>query len=965
MKFNRSSVAIGVAALTMSLLVSVPARAADSSITVGDSVCDFAAAGYGLGSATDPFTIATAKALAEIKDCSPSGSPHRSKAISGAAGNGTTVTFAVAADGGAYGVGQAVNISGMDPAGYDNSNARVISATATSVTVAGTEDETYVSGGSIESIHDYYKITANISLATGATDWNDTRSAAITAVSDDVGTTVTYTAANTFTAGDTVVIKGVTNNDYNLGTVEIASANSSSFTVSNGTSSAASLGGTASAQGWSRFDASELDIDGQNYTISGLTIDNSGDSVGFFGQLNNSNISNLNFTGASVDQTDRDRNSDYAGVLAGRMSASTTDNVTISGEVISGRSYAGLLTGYSDRGNHTNVTTSGSVSTGRILVSSNRDDRMVNYGGVIGESTQDATVDIHSSATVSGMVTSADNVYTVYGENIGGLIGYSNYSQMRDSSASGDVTGNSRVGGAIGGDSCCSDTSNSSASGNVSAFSNDGGRNASYVGGFYGLEGCCSGRDNISASGNVYVESTPTGGDIYGVGGLMGYYDCCGSISNSRATGDVTIVQNNVTDSRSVEDVGGFIGQWNCCGEISDSYSTGNVTVTSGKGNVYSVGGFIGDWDQDGVLRNTYATGNVSVTTADGFIARDLGGFIGYCDGLGSSIGSYATGDVTANNAYNVGGFVGHSSRYNMSYVDSYATGDVTTSYDGDGFVGGFIGKADQRMELTRVFASGNVSATESSAVGGLIGGTTGSDANIQFADSYYKGTVSGLTEVGGLIGRQTRYMSYNAKRTYVAATVVATGTNAVSDPVSKGRWVDGTRTDFVDSTLAGTTTNDPGFIAKTTAQMKTASTFTAAKWTFGGLTSPWRISSAVNGGYPYLVAVAKAKDPVATVAKYTKIKSVKYVRGATKLTKLQKTQLNAVAATIAAGGTSKVVLRLYATASQANSTALLARSASTYLNKRLDKLGSSASIRLEIRVVKKAKPSRIGIFSK
>lgn len=416
------------------------------------------------------------------------------------------------------------------------------------------------------------------------------------------------------------------------------------------------------------------------------------------------------------------------------------------------------------------------------------------------------------------------------------------------------------------------------------------------------------------------MESTATGGDIRSVGGLMGSYNSDGSISNATATGNVTVVQNNITDSRSVSNIGGFSGDWGCCGEVSDSYSTGNVTITSGMGTVYRVGGFIGQWDCCGVLRNTYATGNVSVTTASGYKAYDLGGSLGYSGGYGSAIGSYATGNVTANNAYNVGGLVGRSWDGNMSYVDSYATGDVTTSYDGDAFVGGLIGKANQRMELTRVFASGNLAVThltpgqDASAVGGLIGGTTGSEANIAFADSYYTGTVTGSTDVGGLIGRQTSDMTDNAKRTYVAATVVATGTNAVSDPVSKGEWVDASQTNFVDSTLAGTTTNDPAFLAKTTAQMKTASTFTAAGWTLSGDASPWRISAGINGGYPYLVAVAKAKPPVAPVTpvvKYTKIKIVKYVKGATKLTKLQKAQLNAVAKTIASGRKSKLVLRM------------------------------------------------------
>ena len=983
MKLKRSSAAIGIAALTVSLLVSipvvsVPARAADSDISVSDGVCDLNTAGFGSGSVTDPFTIATATALAEINDCSSG--PNRSKAISDAVGNGTTVTFAVATAGGAYGVGQAVKISGVTPAGFNNSNARVISSTATSVTVMSSEVGTYVEGGTIESIHDFYKITANISLATGTTEWNDTRSAAITAVSGD-GTTVTYTAANTFAIGDTVVVKGVANNDYNLGTVTIASATASEFTVTNSTNVAASSGGTASAEGWSFFNVSNIDLDGQNFTISGLTVDNSTDRVGLFGSVTDSNFSNLKFTQASIDQTDRNRNANFAGVLAGRMQASTTNNIEVSGEVISGYRYAGLLAGYSEYGNHANITTSGSVSAGRILVTSNVGSRPEYYGGVLGYTEQESNVAFNSSANVSAFVTSADGINTIYGVSAGGLIGYSEYSQMRDSSASGDVTGGSDIGGAIGSDGCCSDTTDSSASGSVSAFSNN--YYISNVGGFYGYEGCCSGRDNLSASGDVYVESMPfTGGNITSVGGLMGYYGCCGSISNSRATGDVTIVQNNETSSRYVHKIGGFIGYWDCCGEISDSYATGDVTITSKNGVVYQVGGFIGYRNDEGTLRRTYATGNVSVTTALGNKAYDLGGLVGRDDGYASAIGSYATGDVTANNAYNVGGFTGFLTGDNMSYVDSYATGSVATSYDGEAYAGGFIGQSSQRMELTRVFASGNVTASPltpggtASAVGGLIGGTTGSGQNIQFTDSYFKGTVTGSTDVGGLIGLQSGDMTYNAMRTYVAATVVATGVGGISDPVSKGSWIAGSQTNFVDSTLAGTGINDPGFIAQTTAEMKTQATFTNAGWTLTGEGFPWRMAAGVNGGYPYLVPVVTSEvvpvppavvppavvppavvppavvppAAVAPVATFSKIKSVSFTTGDSQLTLTQKRQLTAAAKTIAANGSTRVVVRLHSTPGDTRSTSLLGQNASTYLAARLNKLGVKPAIRIELR---------------
>ena len=48
------------------------------------------------------------------------------------------------------------------------------------------------------------------------------------------GSTVTYTAANGFTAGQTVSIDGVLPPAYNLQNVTVATANASQFTVTNG-----------------------------------------------------------------------------------------------------------------------------------------------------------------------------------------------------------------------------------------------------------------------------------------------------------------------------------------------------------------------------------------------------------------------------------------------------------------------------------------------------------------------------------------------------------------------------------------------------------------------------------------------------------------------------------------------------------------------------------------------------------
>jgi hypothetical protein len=73
------------------------------------------------------------------------------------------------------------------------------------------------------------------------------QTAVVTAASATAGT-VTYTASNTFNAGDTVTITGLSTSAFNLTNVLIATASSSQFTVTNGATGSAVTGATAQAK---------------------------------------------------------------------------------------------------------------------------------------------------------------------------------------------------------------------------------------------------------------------------------------------------------------------------------------------------------------------------------------------------------------------------------------------------------------------------------------------------------------------------------------------------------------------------------------------------------------------------------------------------------------------------------------------------------------------------------------------
>lgn len=880
MKVNKSSVALGITALAMSLLASGPARAAESAITVNNNVCEYDAAGQGRGSASDPFIIKSGKSLQEMSDCSDrNASNNRSTAISAVTVNANgTVSFTVANTHGAFGVGQVVDISGTDGGTFDAVDVKVISATNTVVVVKSAVTSGTTEAGTISSNYDYFKLGADINLAAAQNnDWNDLRSATATAATAASGV-VTYTAANTFTAGQAVFINGMGDKEFNLGHVTVDSVTANSFTVT-GTSvadgAASAAGGKADAPGWAPLaNLQKFDLNGAGKTISGLTIHDSDNNRGLIGYTKFANIHNLNLTSVNIDATSNNFASvgSYVGSLVAQTDDSNTSNINVSGKVIGSYRYVGMAIGYSSGGNDQYITTSGTVSGGRINVANNSDgqssqpyydNNLGGFAGVIGMSRAGSLAHLTSSVDVNGFVESQDGGSNiVYLHQVGGVAGYVAEASVRYINTTGDVIGGSAVGGAFGIIGYDGEMSHGSATGSVTGVTNNGWF-LYHVGGFGGALLSEADVSYVTSSGAVSATATSAStGRIDKVGGLGGEIYCCGATNSVSTSSDVTVTQNGTQD---VYSVGGLFGRDDCCDVITDAHATGDVTINvTGAGNVQSVGGLVGAYNCCGTYRDSDATGNVTVTMklVGGGVASKIGGFLGESTCCQVITGSHSTGNVTVNNGYNVGGFIGEVYCC-MAIRDSYATGNVTVSYDGNANTGGFLGYANSgshRIALERVSATGNVTVSpftpgqSAKRVGGLIGYLDDDGAAI-INDSYYKGSVTASDEVAGFIGGKHVDRQISGKRNYVAATVTATATSPVLvDPVAIGNYVDGHRSSFVNSTLANTSVNFPEFNAATTSNMKLAATFEAKGWVFSGTDSGWRISSSKNGGYPYLV---------------------------------------------------------------------------------------------------------------
>jgi hypothetical protein len=300
---------------------------------------------------------------------------------------------------------------------------------------------------------------------------------------------------------------------------------------------------------------------------------------------------------------------------------------------------------------------------------------------------------------------------------------------------------------------------------------------------------------------NLGIEDVNINGSYY-VGGLVGG-NYGGSIINCHSTGMVSGFDN----------IGGLVG-CNNTGSITNSYSTGAVsgyhnigglmggnygysTVTSccsaGSVSGYSdsqyIGGLIGCSDRSNI-QNCHSTATVSGVSN----SRYIGGLVGYCN-YGSVTNSYSTGNVSGDSDSRcIGGLVGDN--YG-SITDSYSTGTVSGASNSR-CIGGLAGS--NSWTITNCYSTGAVSGSD---FAGYISGLVGYNYQGSINNCYSTGTVSGSSgsyNIGGLVG-------YN----YFSSIVNAS---------------------FWDANSSGQSISAGG-TGKTTAQMKTLSTFTSAGWYF------------------------------------------------------------------------------------------------------------------------------------
>ncbi|MEN6307499.1 MAG: GLUG motif-containing protein [Anaerohalosphaeraceae bacterium] len=234
---------------------------------------------------------------------------------------------------------------------------------------------------------------------------------------------------------------------------------------------------------------------------------------------------------------------------------------------------------------------------------------------------------------------------------------------------------------------------------------------------------------------------------------------------------------------------------------------------------------FTGTFDGGG-----HVISNLTITA----VSQDYVGLFGYVEN--GQIRNLGINNMNITGDDNVGGLVGFC-----------AFGTITNSYtsgifSGSNYVSGLLGY-NYYSTIRSCYTAGTISGSQ--RVAGLVG--LNQSGTITFC--YATGSVDGLREVGGLVG----YNFYGTIRScYSTGTISGSWNVGCLVGLNESGTLTSCFWDIQTSTLTdGVGNEDPdpsGVMGKTTAQMKSLSTFPPAEWDFINV---WGIIP--NQTYPYL----------------------------------------------------------------------------------------------------------------
>lgn len=262
-------------------------------------------------------------------------------------------------------------------------------------------------------------------------------------------------------------------------------------------------------------------------------------------------------------------------------------------------------------------------------------------------------------------------------------------------------------------------------------------------------------------------------------------------------------------------------------GAVIQNVALTNINITG----EHTVGGLIA-WANNTLVSGCHIEGDITSTSTG-----QAGGLIGYAKGIIVISGCHTSGTVVsaAANGVSVGGIVGQNA----------ATGTIEFSYSmcsvtGKSYIGGIVGSSGGSgvATIAQCFSTGNIISATWGA-GGIIGDNMGDGGSI--TDCYARGDVTGNQAVGGALGS-----FYDGTIINIYSTGKVTGNTDVGGLHGNDGGTEEIAPCFWDNQTSNQTTSITG-TGKTTAQMKTQSTFTG--WDFYSI---WAIDGITNDGYPY-----------------------------------------------------------------------------------------------------------------
>ena len=544
-------------------------------------------------------------------------------------------------------------------------------------------------------------------------------------------------------------------------------------------------------------------FDGRGNRIIGLNVSSSAsnDNVGVFG-VNEGTIKNLKVYSSTF------KGYDNVGAIAG-TNKGTIDNVTTLGNtvealgstdsvVLDGK-HVGAAGGVVGTNNGTvdNATSRDSVIAGK---DANFGGALTTAGGIAGINTGlVANSQSHSAViasktstyslggivgvnTASGKGLDNVNAYGVTGssilvDNTGGIAGL-NSGTLNDAYNESIVKGSSNVGGIAGTNSGeislivngASVTAEGNYTGGLVGSTTDSisdGRNngvitgVNYVGGLVGSNG-----EKVKLTNLTNDSSAEITGEKY-VGGIAG------TNSGSISTTDTNLInRGSITGNKYV---GGIAGENK--GTIANVNNDIVLNATGSDAEYF--GGVTGINTKDGIITNATNRGNINASEA-----TYVGGITGQNDGTLSGAGN--KGKVTGKDY--VGGVAGLNTKDVIGNINSIIgiknEGAVIAEAGG---AGGIFGKNKANIQYAELSNSGTVTGKADttgtlSGTGGIFGENTGNIDHSSLKNEV-KGEVSGVNNVGGLIGINSGNIAggrgdyNNQKNTYYKYQIYNNGT--------------------------------------------------------------------------------------------------------------------------------------------------------------------------------------------